>query len=276
VPGRTAPAAQLLGVHVARGRREVLHDVHLDVRYGEVLAVVGPNGAGKSTALAVLAGDLEPSKGAVVVDGEPIGSWSVRELALRRSVLLQQAGVTFGFTAADVVRMGRTPWAGTPREVEDEQHVEAALAAVDATPLADRPVTALSGGEQARVQLARTLAQDADLVLLDEPTAALDLRHAEGLLTHAQWLSGGGRAVVVVVHALDLAAAYADRVALVADGRLVAVGSPSDVLTEERLSAAYEHDVEVLAHPRTGRPMVLPRRAPAGPSRGRDRAAGHS
>jgi iron complex transport system ATP-binding protein len=256
-------AAQLVGAHACRGRREVLHDVDLDVRFGEVLCVVGPNGAGKSTVVALLAGDLAPSAGQVLLDGEPIGRWSARELALRRSVLPQQAAVAFGFSAADVVRMGRSPWAGTPRAGEDDQHVEAALAAVGASALTHRPVTALSGGEQARVHLARTFAQDTDLVLLDEPTAALDLRHAEALLRHARRLAVGGRAVVVVVHALDLAAAYADRVALLRKGRLAADGPPDSVLTTDLLSEAYDYDVEVLVHPRTGRPLVLPTRDPA-------------
>ena len=259
-PDRSRPAARLRDVGVRRRDRQVLADVNLDVPFGEVLAVVGPNGAGKSTLLAVLAGDIAADSGQVELRGEPIAGWTPRELALRRSVLLQQATVAFGFCAADVVRMGRSPWIGTPRQAEDEQHVAAALAAVDAAGLAARPVTELSGGEQARVHLARTLAQDADLVLLDEPTAALDLRHAEALLQHARRLAAGGRAVVVVVHALDLAAAYADRVALLADGRLDAGGTPSEVLTEHRLSSAYGHDVEVLAHPRTGRPLVIPRR----------------
>lgn len=252
--------AALRGASLDRRGRSVLRGVDLDVRAGEVLVVVGPNGAGKSTLLGLLSGDLVPTEGVVELDGVPLSSWSPREQAMRRSVLPQRQAVAFGFTALDVVRMGRAPWRGTPHAAEDDPRVAAALAAVDATGLAHRPMTALSGGEQARVQLARVLAQATALVLLDEPTASLDLRHAEQSLQHARQLAGGGRAVVVVVHELNLAAAYADRVALLSDGVLVACDAPRAVLTAPLLSATYSHPVEVVDDPRTGAPLVLPHR----------------
>jgi iron complex transport system ATP-binding protein len=254
------PAARLADVTIRRGRSTVLSDVALDVHAGELLAIVGPNGAGKSSLLAALSGDLRPSAGEVTVDGRSLGQWSPRDLARRRAVLLQQSAVAFPFTAAEVVRMGRAPWRGTGREVDDDAAVAAALQVMDVAQLAHRPVTALSGGEQARVALARTLAQDTDLLLLDEPTAALDLHHAETTLLHLRSLTARGTAVVVVLHDLNLAAAHADRVALVADGGLSAVGGPHDVLDERLLAQAYGHPVDVVAHPRTGQPVVLPRR----------------
>jgi iron complex transport system ATP-binding protein len=160
----------------------------------------------------------------------------------------------------DVVRMGRAPWAGTEREDEDEEAVRAAMAATEVTEFAGRPFSALSGGERARVALARVLAQRAPLLLLDEPTAALDLRHQEDVLRIARDLARAGRAVVVVLHDLSLAAAYADDIAMIAGGRLVASGPPADVLTEARIAEVYGTPVRIVTDADTGRPIVLPRR----------------
>lgn len=252
--------AQLDGVTVHRGRTAVLNDVSLDVQAGEVLAIVGPNGAGKSTALTTLAGDVAPSSGTVRMHERPLADWLPRELARQRAVLLQDSAVAFPFAAIEVVRMGRAPWRGTPHEHEDAEVVDEALRVMDARHLADRSVTALSGGEQARIALARTLAQTTGLLLLDEPTAALDLRHAEATLDHLRQRAHNGAAVVVVLHDLNLAAAHADRVAIVGEGRIIAVGAPQEILVEELLSSAYGHPVDVVAHPRTGDLVVLPRR----------------
>ncbi|WP_066957165.1 ATP-binding cassette domain-containing protein, partial [Streptomyces lushanensis] len=171
-----SPLAEVRGLHVRLGQREVLAGVGLAARAGEVLALVGPNGAGKSTLLAVLAADLPPDQGEVRIDGRHAHEWSAPELALRRAVLPQAAALAFPFPVEEVVRMGRAPWAGTPLEDEDERAVAAAMAATEVTAFAGRPFSALSGGERARVALARVLAQRAPLLLLDEPTAALDLR----------------------------------------------------------------------------------------------------
>ncbi|HWH29682.1 MAG TPA: heme ABC transporter ATP-binding protein [Mycobacteriales bacterium] len=254
------PVARLVAVAARRGRRTVLADAHLDVRRGELVAVVGPNGAGKSSLLHVLAGDLPASSGSVEVDGVPIGAWSARDLAQRRAVLPQAHTVAFPFSVLEVVRMGRAPWHGTCAAVDDDAAVGRALQTVQLTELAARPFSQLSGGEQARAALARVLAQETPLVLLDEPTAALDLHHAEQVLRHARTLADAGRSVVAVLHDLDLAGAHADRVVLVGAGRLVAVGGPEQVLSEALLSQTYGADVEVLRHPRTGSPLVLPRR----------------
>lgn len=244
--------AHLSRVTVRRGDREVLSGVDLDVRDGELLVVAGPNGAGKSTLLAVLAGDLQPTSGEVVLSGRRTTAWAAVELARERSVLLQSGPVPFGFRVRDVVAMGRAPWP------DEGDHVERALAACEIEHLADRPVSALSGGERARVDLARVLAQDTPVVLLDEPTAALDLRHTEVVMGHARRLAREGRAVVAVVHDLDLAAAYGDRVALLRGGALVAAGTPAQVLDAGVLGDLYGHPVEVVGHPTTGRLLVLP------------------
>ncbi|WP_019925973.1 heme ABC transporter ATP-binding protein [Nocardia sp. BMG111209] len=246
------------GVTITRGGRPVLEDVDLEVVSGQILALVGPNGAGKSTLLAALAGELDPICGSVELDGRPLTDWTHTDMARRRAVLPQSHSVGFPFTAREVVTMGRAPWARTARRDGDEAAIAAAMAATDVGHLADRPFPALSGGERARVALARVLAQDTHTMMLDEPTAALDLGHQEQVLHLARRRAHAGAAVVVVLHDLGVAAAYADRVAVLADGRLVAAGPPRDVLTTGLLTDVYRHPVEVFDHPRTGTQLVLP------------------
>ncbi|MCX5608213.1 heme ABC transporter ATP-binding protein [Streptomyces sp. NBC_00047] len=261
VPARPAPGAafaEALGLHVRLGQREVLAGIDLTARAGEVLALVGPNGVGKSTLLAALAADLPAASGEIRIDGRPVGDWSAPELALRRSVLPQSAALSFPFPVEDVVRMGRAPWAGTPLADADEEAVAAAMAATEVTYFAARPFSALSGGERARVALARVLAQRAPLLLLDEPTAALDLRHQELVLRICRERAAAGDAVVVVLHDLGLAAAYADRAAVLHDGRMAAAGPPAEVFEDALLSRVYRQPVEVLPHPHTGAPLVVP------------------
>lgn len=243
--------------------RRVLDDIDFEVTAGEVVALVGPNGAGKSTLLAVLAGELDPGHGTVELDGRPLTGWTPIDMARRRAVLPQAHTVGFPFTAAEVVAMGRAPWQRTPRAGHDDTAVAAALAATDSTHLAGRAFTGLSGGERARVALARVLAQDTTTLLLDEPTAALDLGHQEAVLTLAAERAAAGAAVVVVLHDLASAAAYADRVAVLDDGRLAAAGTPREVLTGELLSRIYRYPIEVLDHPGSGAQLVLPVRTAA-------------
>ncbi|UFQ15288.1 MULTISPECIES: heme ABC transporter ATP-binding protein [Streptomyces] len=264
LPGPSAAGdvlAEAEGLRVRLGGREVLAGVSVAARAGEVLALVGPNGAGKSTLLAALAADLPAEAGTVRVYGRPAADWPAAELALRRAVLPQSAALSFPFAVEDVVRMGRAPWAGT-RRADDDRIVRESMAATEVADFAVRPFSALSGGERARVALARVLAQRAPLLLLDEPTAALDLRHQELVLGICRARAAAGDAVVVVLHDLGLAAAYADRVAVLRGGTLAAEGAPGDVFEEGLLSEVYRQPVEVFPHPRTGAPVVTPRRHP--------------
>jgi iron complex transport system ATP-binding protein len=263
-PAPPAPAepgdvlAEAEDLHVQLGGRAVLHGVSVSVHAGEVLALVGPNGAGKSTLLGTLAADIPPVTGVVRINGRPATEWSAPELALRRAVLPQAAALSFPFTVEDVVRMGRAPHAADAGE--DEVAVAEAMAQAEVTGFASRPFSALSGGERARVALARVLAQRAPLLLLDEPTAALDLRHQELVLRLCRERAHAGDAVVVVLHDLALAAAYAHRVAILRAGRVAADGPPGVVFTEELLSDVYDQAVEVFPHPRTGAVVVTPKR----------------
>lgn len=261
-PSAPAPGdvlAETEGLRVRLGDREVLRGVDVAARAGEVLALVGPNGAGKSTLLSALAADLPATEGVVRLHGRPAAHWTASELALRRAVLPQSASLSFPFTVEEVVRMGRAPWARAPQD-DDDTAVAAAMAATEVTAFAPRSFAALSGGERARVALARVLAQRAPLLLLDEPTAALDLRHQELVLRVCRERAHAGDAVVVVLHDLGLAAAYAHRVAILCAGRVAAHGRPAEVFTGELLTEVYRQPVEVFPHPRTGAALIAPKR----------------
>ena len=255
-PGEVVMAAQSVSVTI--DSHEILRDVSLEVRAGEVLALIGPNGAGKSTLLSAMTGDLPTTTGRVLLDGEPLEHWTHTERAMRRAVLLQKVDISFPFTVREVVEMGRAPWAGTPQEDDSDAIVDSCLRMTQTDTLSERTYTSLSGGERGRAALARVLTQSCPVLLLDEPTAAMDIRHQELVLQLARRYAQSGCAVVIVVHALDVAAAYADRIALLAGGRMNCVGTPEQVLTAERLSEVYEYPVDVITHPVTGAPIVIP------------------
>lgn len=237
--------------------RPVLSGVSLSLLPGEVHALVGPNGAGKSTLFGVLSGDIEPESGAVTLDGQPLHRFSARELARTRGVLLQHNSVAFSFTGEQVVRMGRAPWARTQRERDDDRVVTQAMRSAEVLEFADRSVSRLSGGERARVGLARVLAQDVDVLLLDEPTASLDLKHHEDVMSLARGLARAGAAIAIVLHDLNAAITHADRVTLLDQGRVAASGSPREVLTAPLIEDVYGQPVDVFEHPRTGAPVIV-------------------
>lgn len=247
---------EVQGVSVVLDGTPVLHDVSLSVLPGEVLVLVGPNGAGKSTLLGVLSGELAPTTGSVTLDGRELSGIRHSELARLRSVLTQENTVTFPFRVVEVVAMGRSPWARYRESREDVAEVMRAMEAADVLHLSERRHTALSGGEKARVSFARVIAQQTPIVMLDEPTAALDLRHQEEVMRLARGMAQVGRAVVVVLHDLSLAAAYADRMVLVSGGRIEAVGAPAHVLTIELVERVYR--LPVTLHDIGGIPVVLP------------------
>jgi iron complex transport system ATP-binding protein len=255
-PGQTLISAK--GVSVNLGGNRILDAIDLVARAGELIALVGPNGAGKSTLLKVLSGDIAPVSGEVQVHGQPLDSWTDRELALRRAVLPQDMSVSFPFLVEDIVRMGRAPWTGSDASDSDDAVVMDAMRQTDTADLAARRFTTLSGGEKARVSFARILAQETQLLLLDEPTAALDIHHQELTLQVLQRHVREGGCAVVVLHDLALAAAHADRIAVISRGRIVADGPPAGVLTAELLTSVYHHDIKVVPHPDSGEPLVLP------------------
>ena len=248
-----------LTVRVGEGRT-ILDDASIEIHGGEIHALVGPNGAGKSTLFGVLAGDITTQAGTVELDDQPIAQVKPRLLAQQRAVLLQENTVTFPFSAEQVVRMGRTPWARTPAAEDDEELVSTAMAQTEVTTLKARAVPSLSGGERARVALARVIAQSTGILLLDEPTAALDLKHHEDVMRLIRGRADAGIAVAIVLHDLNAALAHADRVTLLAEGRVAATGTPAEVLTAERIEQVYGQAVDVFPHPATGVPLVVARR----------------
>jgi iron complex transport system ATP-binding protein len=257
-----APALLARNLTYRAGTATLVRDVCLDLRAGELLAVVGPNGAGKSTLLRLLTGDLRPAAGEVLLEGRPLAAYTARQQALRRAVLPQQTSMQFAFTAEDVVLMGRSPHSqgGHADSAADHALARAAMARTDTLDLAGRIFQSLSGGEQQRVTLARVLAQQPAILLLDEPTNALDIRHQELVMAIARDEVAKGAAVLAILHDLNLAAAHADRVAVMDHGRIVACGPPDAVMTEALLSTVFEHPLRVAAHPLGRGPLVLPER----------------
>jgi ABC-type cobalamin/Fe3+-siderophores transport system ATPase subunit len=240
---------------------EVVAGASFQVLPGEVVGVIGPNAAGKSTLARVCCGLLSAQAGHVLLQGEPLAKLSRRERARRVAFLPQQQPQDLSFTAREVALMGRAPHLGLwalegPRDLEA---ASAALSEADALDLADRPVSQLSGGERQRVFLARAFAQDAALLILDEPTAGLDLAHQVLLVNALRKKSRAGGGALLVLHDLALAGAACDRLLLVLAGRIVAVGTPSEVLRPDVLSPAYGTQVDVVPDPATGQPLVAPR-----------------
>jgi iron complex transport system ATP-binding protein len=250
------------GVSYAVGGHPILHDVDLSLASGELVALVGPNGAGKSTLCALLAGDLQPTAGGVDLDGRSLARWSRTALARERAVLVQGGAASADFAVLDVVLMGRNPHLGrlAGPGPDDVARARTALAEVGAGHLEARAFPTLSGGEQARVQLARVLTQEPSVLLLDEPTASLDLRHQHLVSAIARQRADAGAAVLAVVHDVALAAAYADRVVALDAGRVVADGPAARVLTAERLTGLYGHPVAVTPHPTQAWAVPVPER----------------
>jgi iron complex transport system ATP-binding protein len=227
-----------------RGR---LEHVSVAVSAGEVHALVGPNGSGKSTLLAVLAGDLAPDAGTVALDGEPWTRIGAREAARRRALLAQETPLAFPFTVREVVGWGRLPWRGTESSSQDDDVVAEVMSEHGLADLLDRPVTALSGGERARVHLARVLAQRAPVLLLDEADAALDLAGQAHLDAAIRRRRDAGDAIVIVGHDLGRLASLADTATLLSRGRVVAQGRAAETLTAEALTRAYGVSVSTAA-----------------------------
>ena len=251
---------QALQLCCERGHRRILEQVELVLEPGEVLVVLGTNGAGKSTLLATLTGELAPSAGQVLLGERPLASWSAQERARRMAVLPQSSALAFAFEVQEVVAMGRMPNASGQRR--DAEILREAMAAADVSHLATRSYLSLSGGERQRVHLARVLAQVWDsaeqgCLLLDEPTASLDLAHQHLTLQQAREMASRGLAVLVVLHDLNLAARYADRLLLLHEGRVCAQGSPWEVLQVERLEQVFKVPVRVQPHPLHDCPLVL-------------------
>jgi iron complex transport system ATP-binding protein len=242
------------------GSRRVLHDVSLDVQSGEVVALIGPNGAGKSTLIRAVSGVIAIQSGIVKTNGDDFSTLDPMKRAKYMAVVPQAVSLPPAFTVWETVLLGRTPYLGFLGQPSkhDEDIARGALERVSAGEFAERRVGELSGGEAQRILLARALCQSTPILLLDEPTTHLDLQYQVNFLQLVHELAHHNHlAILVALHDLNLAAQYADRVALLVGGKINAVGSPREVLTAELISQAYCLPVQVVEHPLTGAPLVL-------------------
>lgn len=250
-------------ISVSLGGQRILDRVSLRIEPGELVALIGANGAGKSTLVRALTGDVGLDKGTVTIADIPVSGTKCARLARMRAVLPQSSSLSFSFTAFEVALLGRTPHLAGSERPEDISVALACLHEAGVNHLRDRYVPTLSGGEQQRVQLARALAQiwDAEptrrCLILDEPTASLDLTHKHTVLRLARRLADGGTTVLAVIHDLNLAARYANRVIVLKRGQIAADGSPGDVLTPSCLADAFSVRAAVLPHPEVDCPLVV-------------------
>ncbi|PID96405.1 MAG: Fe(3+)-dicitrate ABC transporter ATP-binding protein [Actinomycetales bacterium] len=257
----TAPIVSAHQVQLGYAGAAVVHELSIEIPDGGFTIIIGPNACGKSTLLRGLGRMLVPRSGKVLLDGHDIrlagAKWVARHIAL-----LPQAPTTpDAITVADLVSRGRYPHQSMLRQwsVQDEEAVAAALTEVGMADSAERYVEELSGGQRQRVWIAMTLAQETPVLLLDEPTTYLDIAHQLDVLNLCARLHRRGRTLVAVLHDLNLAARYASNIVAMRDGRIVAEGSPSDVLTPQLLADVFDLDARVQPDPETGRPMMIPR-----------------
>lgn len=252
---------QLHNVSAAPWGKPLLEDISIALAPGEILGLAGPNGAGKTSLLKLMAGDLTPSNGELLLGGRTRRDWPRRELARSLAYLPQLSLLNFPYSVEEVVALGRTPH-DTGADY-DQDIMAQVMAATDITALRHRLYTQLSGGEKQRVQLARVFAQIWDakngLLLLDEPTTALDLSHQQLILATVRQLAGRGCAVVLVIHDLNLVAGTADQLAVIANGGLAAIGTPGEVLTPALIHDVFDVVVLVQQHPDRKHPLVINR-----------------
>ena len=241
------------------GPSPVVQDVSFTMGAGEILGIIGPNGSGKTTLLKLISRLLVPDQGKVLIDGQDTSRWSHRSLARTMAVVPQETQIHFDFTVEEIVEMGRSPYLGRFEAMSkyDRDVVIAAMEATSILPLAGRSIRELSGGERQRVIVARALAQEPQVLLLDEPTASLDINHEVEIFELLRTLTiQEGLVTIAVLHDLNLAAEYCDHFLLMSQGRVAATGMVEEVMTADNLSSVYGIDVVVYENFLTGRPHV--------------------
>lgn len=254
----------MLTIHnlsVYYGSRKILHNIDLEVKAGEILALIGPNGAGKSTLIRAVSGVVPVHGGKILVDEADITKFTPMQRAQKISVVPQAVSLPPAFTVWETVLLGRTPYLNFLGQVsgKDEALARLALEQVDAFHLKDSFINEISGGEQQRVLLARALVQDTPIMLMDEPTTHLDLRHQLDLLKLISvQVREKNLAVLITLHDLNLASMFADRIAIVQNGLLCVAGTPQETLTVEIVNSIYGVPVHIVNHPDTGKPLILP------------------
>ncbi|WP_226436627.1 ABC transporter ATP-binding protein [Rhodococcus yananensis] len=260
-PGQAQPRLTARNVALGYGDRVIVEDLDLDIPTGVVTTIIGPNGCGKSTLLRALSRLLKPRTGSVVLDGRDVTSMRTRDVARVLGLLPQAPTAPEGLTVADLVARGRHPHQSWIRQwsSDDEGEVSLALTRTGIADLADRPVDELSGGQRQRAWISMALAQGTDILLLDEPTTYLDLAHSVEVLDLVDQLhSELGRTVVMVLHDLNLAVRYSDHLVVMKQGRIVATGAPSEIISVDLLHDVFGLDASVIADPVSSRPLIVP------------------
>ncbi|QNL51448.1 heme ABC transporter ATP-binding protein [Olivibacter sp. SDN3] len=244
------------------GKKVLLQDIGFDVQAGELLSIIGANGAGKSTLLKLLCKDGQASSGEIFIKGNPIRNYKLKDLSKFRSVLSQHNTISVSFTVHEIVMMGRYPHFEHQPSANDIQVVKAAMEETGVTSFSNRDYNTLSGGEQQRVQLARVIAQIYDqpqgLLLLDEPTNGLDLLYQQQVLQLARSLANRGFCVVCILHDINFASRYSDKVLLLKNGQKIAFGTPIEVITCDHIHEAFNIRVELMAGENTRCPLIMP------------------
>ncbi|MFS0837033.1 heme ABC transporter ATP-binding protein [Paenibacillus sp. 1P03SA] len=257
------PIIEVQGAGKSFGGTRVLQDIRFEVRPGEFFGIIGPNGSGKSTLLRLVSGVDPLTEGRILLQGKEVAGYSRKELARWLAVLQQDALPPLGFTVREVVEMGRFPfqnWLGEDRE-DAAALVDRIMRRLDLEALADRTVENLSGGQKQRVALAKVMAQEPRLLLLDEPTTYLDIGYQMQLMDYVrQWQREEGLTVVAVLHDLNLAALYCERLLVVHEGEGVSIGTPEEIMRSELIRDVYGTEPIVLEHPEHGIPQILLRR----------------
>ncbi len=257
----TAPRLRADSLCVGYAGTKIVHDVDLEANPGEVTILVGPNGCGKSTLLKAMARVLKPMSGAALLDGQSVHAMPTRDLARQLALLPQGPVAPEGLTVHELVSQGRFPHQSLTRQwsADDSRAVTGAMQAADIIDFSDRRVDSLSGGQRQRCWIAMVLAQETDVILLDEPTTFLDLKVQVDVMTLLRKIARQkGRTLLVVLHELNIAAMFADRIVIMRDGRLIAQGAPERVITTENLAAGFGLQASVIKDPVTGRPVCLP------------------
>ncbi len=249
---------EIRDLSVGYGRRRVLEEISLKASEGEVVGVIGPNGSGKTTLLKAITKVLEPISGTVFIDGMDVNEMQSTQIAKKVAVVSQVISINFEFTVEDIVLMGRTPYIKGSETFEDINIVRDAMEKTNTLFLKDRLITQLSGGELQRVIIARAFAQNPKILLLDEPTSHLDITNQIDILNLVKNASRKGMVVVAVIHDLNLAAYYCDKICLLQDGKLISAGTPGQVLTSSNIERAFNINVEVITNEITNSLYVIP------------------
>lgn len=252
------PVISMQNVELAIHPKLTLSVDHFELYPGQFHVLLGANGAGKSTLFSLISGQRKPDCGKVTLTQQPIASLTNKQQAQRRAVLTQEQNSVFQFTAEEIIAMGRYPWVGTAEQLKDKEIIAHAISEFELESIAERSAEVLSGGEKARVAMARISAQTTPVILLDEPTAALDLKHQLVLLKSVKNFTQAGGAALVIVHDINRALEFADTVTFLAGGRIIATGNPEVVVNAENIDEAYGVCVDVRTHPVTGRLNVTP------------------